>query len=167
VAEGDAFAAALADCLAGLGLALRDDAGCTVLAGTQRIEGPRQVLAIGDAAALLLQGEGWPVHAIEPQQGHLVRCTRAAGAPGGAGTFVAARSLRWQLGVRKVAPGWSVWATDEERLPQVLVHEERRLACFLLRPESLLSQPAAVELLQAALALCAQDRPEVNAARAK
>lgn len=157
LADGDAFAAALADCLRGLRLGLRDDAGCTVLAGTQRIESPRQVLAIGDAAALLLQGEGWPVHAIEPQHGHLVRCTRAAVAPGGAGTFIAARSLRWQLGVRKTAPGWSVWATDEERLPQVLVHEERRLACFLFRPDSLLSQPAAVDLLQAALALCGQD----------
>lgn len=155
VAQGDAFAAALADCLAGLGLAFRDDAGCTVLAGTQRMASPRRVLAIGDAAVLLLQGEGWPVHAIEPQHGHLARCTRAAAAPGGAGTFIAARSLRWQLGVRKVAPGWSVWATDEERLPQVLVHEERRLACFLFRPDSLLSQPAALEMLANAIGLCA------------
>lgn len=157
VAEGDAFAAALADCLAGLGLAVREEASLTVLAGTQRIEAPRQLLAIGDAAALLLQAEGWPVQAIEPQHGRLVRCTRAAVAPGGAGTFIAARSLRWQIGARKAGPGWSVWATDEERLPQVLVHEQRRLACIMFRPESLLSQPAALELLQAALALCAKD----------
>lgn len=157
VAGGDAFAAALADCLAGLGLALRDEAGLTVLAGTQRMAAPRQVLAIGDAGALLLQGEGWPVHAIEPQHGRLVRCTRTAAAPGGAGTFIAARSLRWQLAARKVAPGWTVWATDEERVPQVLVHGERRLACFLFRPDSLLSQPAAVDLLRAALALSAKD----------
>ncbi len=156
-AGDDAFAAALADCLAGLGLDLRGAAAVTVLAGTQRIAAPSQVLAIGDAAALLLQAEGHPVQAIEPQHGLLVRCTRAAAAPGGAGSFIAARSLRWQLGGRKAAPGWRVWATDEERLPQVLVHEERRLACFLVRPDSLLSQPAAVELLRAALALCARD----------
>lgn len=157
VAEGDAFAAALADCLAGLGLGLRDDAALTVLAGSRRIEAPRHVIAIGDAAVLLLHAEGHPAHGSEPQHGHLVRCTRAAAAPGGAGTFIAARSLRWQLGARKPGPGWSVWATDEERVPQVLVHEERRLACFLFRPESLLSQPAAVELLQAALALCGRN----------
>ncbi len=155
VAEGDAFGAALADCLAGLGLALRDDAAVTVLAGTRRIAAPDRMIAIGDAAALLLHGEGHPVQAIEPQHGHLVHCMRTAAAPGGAGPFIAARSLRWQPAARKTAPGWSVWATDEERLPQVLVHEQRRLACFLFRPESLLSQPAAVEMLADAIVLCA------------
>jgi hypothetical protein len=38
----------------------------------------------------------------------------------------------------------------------VLVQQQRRLACLLFRPDSLLSQPAALELLKAALAWCAQ-----------
>lgn len=157
VAEGDAFAAALADCLAGLGLAVRDAAALTVLAGTQRIETPRQVLAIGDAAVALLEAQGYAAQAIEPQHGRLVRCTRTAAAPGGADSFIAAVSLRRQLATHEARHGWSVWARDEERRPQVLVHGERRLACFLIRPESLLSQPAAVTMLLAALALCAKD----------
>ena len=59
----------------------------------------------------------------------------------------------WQWNIHR--PGWSAWAHEEESgLPEVLVHAQRRLACLLFRPDSLLSQQGARDLLCAALALC-------------
>lgn len=155
VAAGDAFAGAVADCLAGLGAALDEQAPVTVLAGSQRLSQPRAVVALGDAAALLLREHGFALAAITPRHGELVPCTRCSAAPAGAATFIAARYLRWQPVSGDAPPGWSAWAVEEGGMPQVLVHPQRRLACFLFRPDSLLSQPAARDLLRAALDWCA------------
>jgi isochorismate synthase EntC len=165
-AHGDAFAAALADCLAGLGVATTADAAVRVLAGPQPVAAGDRVLAIGDAALLLLQREGFAVQPITPVHGQLVRCRPAEAAPlAGRGDFIAARYLRRQLAGGELLPGWTVWTRDQDGQPQVLVQQQRRLACLLFRPDSLLSQPAALDLLRAALGWCAADG--VNAAAAR
>jgi hypothetical protein len=150
VADDDPFAAALRDCLQGLGVTLADDAPVRVVAGTHVLRNPQRVVAIGDAGAMLLAAEGFAVHAAAPRHGELVRCRRHDRE----GEFIAARYLRWQLADATVQPGWKVWASDGDGAPQVLVHARRRVACILFRPDSLLSQPAAVELLADAIALC-------------
>jgi anthranilate/para-aminobenzoate synthase component I len=154
LAAGDAFAAALADCLGGLGIALDADAPVTVIAGPQPPPVEDRVLAIGDAALALLAREWFAVAPITPVQGHLVRCEPTAAAPVRApAPFIAARYLRSRLAASGLPAGWAAWASDEEGEPQVLVHAQRRLACILFRPESLLSQPGAVDMLKAVLSV--------------
>jgi hypothetical protein len=151
LADGDPFAAALRDCLQGLGVTEAQDAAVRVLGGTGHVVAPQRVVAIGDAALVLLQQAGFGVESMAPRHGELVRCTPADGA----GAFIAARYLRRRLTDAVVLPGWDVWASDEAGAPQVLAQRERRLACLLFRPDSLLSQPAAVAMLAAAIRLCA------------
>ncbi len=150
LAQGDPFAAALRDRLEGLGFELGVDAPVRVVAGTDRAVAAQRVVAIGDAAFLLLQADGFALEAIAPRHGEVVRCSRA----NGGGEFIAARYASWRL-VDGVTAPWDVWASDDSGSPQLLVQRERRVACFLFRPDSLLSQPAAVELLCEALAWCA------------
>jgi isochorismate synthase EntC len=151
LADGDPFAAALRDCLQGLGVTEAQGAAVRVLAGTGHVVAPQRVVAIGDAALVLLQQAGFGVESMAPRHGEQVRCTPADGA----GAFIAARYLRRRLTDAVVLPGWDVWASDEAGAPQVLAQRERRLACLLFRPDSLLSQPAAVAMLAAAIRLCA------------
>jgi hypothetical protein len=148
--EGDAFGAGLRDCVQGLGVEVADTAPVCVLAGSGSTGQRERLVAIGDAAAVLLRAEGFPVAACTPRHGELVRCRRVDRE----GEFIAARYLRWQLAGAPVQPGWTVWASDADGVPQVLVDVRRRIACILFRPDSLLSQPAAVELFAQALALC-------------
>jgi anthranilate/para-aminobenzoate synthase component I len=152
--EGDPFAAALADCLADLGVGSSGGA-VSVLAATRRDAPRERCVAIGDAALSLLEREGFRVRDITPQQGYLLRCLPTADAPIAPDGFIAARYLRRDLADVDVPAGWTVWARGEDGSPQVLVQPERRIACILFRPDSLLSQPAADELLAAALAWCA------------
>lgn len=153
--DGDPFAAALADCVAGLGVEL--GGGLVSIAAGRAQDPPRErAVVIGDFALALLEREGFAVREITPQQGQLVRCTPTAEAPPAPDSFLAARYLRRELAGRETRPGWIVWVRSEDGVPQVLVQPQRRLACFLIRPDSLLSQPAARELLAAALAWCAE-----------
>ncbi|HXD41418.1 MAG TPA: chorismate-binding protein [Ramlibacter sp.] len=158
MAADDPLAAALADCLAGLGVQLAAEALPTVLAGRHPTSArlASRLVAIGDAAVDLLQVEGFAVRAIAPEQGRLIRCRMSAAAPLQEGQpFIAARYLRRSVANAELRPGWSAWANEEESgLPEVLVHAQRRLACLLFRPDSLLSQQSARDLLCAALALC-------------
>jgi len=151
VDEGDAFGAALRDCVQGLGIEIVADAPVRVLAGTRQIEGAQRLVAIGDAAALLLRSEGFALQACTPRHGELVRCVRADSGE----DFLAACYLRWRFPDARLRAGWDVWASDADGGPQVLVHRERRIACLLFRPDSLLSQPGAVQMLVDAIALCA------------
>ena len=50
---------------------------------------------------------------------------------------------------------WQVWVRDETDRPLVLADARRRIVCLLIRPESLLSDSAALEVLKAALAFAA------------
>ena len=162
---GDPFCAAVRDALQSFGVRIDDAAQPAVLIGgaagvcadtVRRADG---VVAIGDAAARVLAGAGWTVRSIRPEHGRLVRCVPTTVAPVDlqARPFVAMRyatlALDMEPRARPVdAEGWQVWFRDGDGVPLVLVEEGRRIVCLLIRPESLLSDPLALELLKAALA---------------
>ena len=54
--------------------------------------------------------------------------------------------------------GWQVWVRDDSANPLVLANAARRIVCLLIRPESLLSDVAALDVLKAALAFAAAPR---------
>ena len=112
---------------------------------------------MGDAALRLLAQAGCAVVPVTPGHGRLVHCTPATpGAWAGAAPFTAARYATLALAPgAALAPGWQVWAHDSTGAPVVLVHAQRRLACLLVRPDSLLAGEGARTLLGAALAFCA------------
>ena len=170
---GDAFGAALAETLQGFGLAVEAGATPAVLVGgddafVQAHAGPQRrggLVALGDAAARLLRDAGARVAATAPQHGRLVTCVPVPGAPGGATRpFVAMRyatlafdgfpSNGTVVGAEP-APAWTSWLRDEAGRPLVLARAADRTVCFLIRPESLLSDPLARDLLRAALAFAA------------
>ncbi|MBA4327756.1 MAG: hypothetical protein C0428_05980 [Polaromonas sp.] len=151
----DPFGAAMRDCLQGLGLALDEGAACTVVVGPGELPASanRQCVAIGDAALLLLQQSGVAVQAIRPEQGRVISCRASAEAPwADPGRFVAARYASLALAAGELPAGWQVWVRDDRGEPVVLAHAGRRLAALLFRPDSLLSEPPALQVLGAALA---------------
>lgn len=166
---GDPFGAAVADTLSGFGLALDAAAAVHVLIGGDdalaRAEVARHggLVAVGDAAARVLGVAGLPVIDIQPQHGRLVDCVPVRDLPGAAARpFVAMRYATLALGepmpgradaasdAGDVASAWTPWLHDNAGRPLVLAR--RRTVCFLIRPESLLSDPLARDLLLAALA---------------
>ena len=50
---------------------------------------------------------------------------------------------------------WRVWLRDEAGRPLALADAQRRIVCLLFRPESLLSDPEALDVLRVALAFAA------------
>ena len=55
---------------------------------------------------------------------------------------------------------WQIWMRDADEAPLVLAEPRRRIGCLLFRPESLLSDPAALDVLKAALAFTAAPSDE-------
>ena len=155
----DPFPHAVRDALLGLGLCIEPGANTSVVLGRNLPDRARHhTLAIGDAALRVLAQAGFAVAAITPEQGRLLRCSATPQAPWApAGEFLAARyaSLALCHG-QPLQAGWQIWATDELQQPVMLAHAGRRLVCLLVRPESLLSSPQALQALGAALAFCAQ-----------
>jgi anthranilate/para-aminobenzoate synthase component I len=168
---GDPFAAAVADTLRGFGLEIDAAAATRVLVGgddalaRDQAERPRGLVALGDAAARVLRGAGVAVGETSPQHGRLVTCVPVPGALGGATrSFVAMRYATLALAATMsghdlgsveaahAIPGWSPWLRDEAGQPLVLAREADRTVCFLVRPESLLSDPLARDVLRAAIA---------------
>lgn len=163
--ESDPLAAALRDCLQGLGCVLSERAATRVLAGDATAltdaaladavlaEAQGQgLVAIGDAAARVLAAAGWPVRRALPQQGRLLRCTPTSGAPwAGASPFGAARYATLEVEAIPLPAGWQVWLTGEQHEPLALAHAGSRRVCLLFRPDSLLSEPQALQVLRAAL----------------
>jgi anthranilate/para-aminobenzoate synthase component I len=157
---GDPFAAAVAECLRGLRLALDPAAQPAVLIGPGARPGGgcERVVALGDAAARVLQGAGFAVEPIAPVHGRLFDCVPDPHGPAPSSrAFVAMRcatlAVRWDS-TREPA-GWSVWLRDRDDRPVALAHAGRRVVCLLLRPESLLSDELARDWLRAALAFAA------------
>jgi anthranilate synthase len=157
---GDPFAAAVAECLRGLGLALDRAAKPAVLIGAGTSAGGlcERAVALGDAAARVLQGAGFTVEPIAPAYGRLFECVPDPRGPGSRSrNFVAMRhatlAVRWQSAHEPA--GWSVWLRDGDDLPVALAQAERRVVCVLLRAESLLSDELARDWLRAALAFAA------------
>jgi anthranilate/para-aminobenzoate synthase component I len=168
-AEGDPFAAGLAESLRGVGLALDETAATVVFAGGDDLAArslaarARGVVAIGDAAARLLRAAGHPVVATPPRHGRLVHCVPVEGTPSAAmRPFTALRYAT--LALADGDPGrddagnaetWSTWLRDADGGAVVLARAAPPAVCFLLRPESLLSDPLALELLRTAIAFVA------------
>ena len=163
---GDAFPAGMADTLTGLGIALDPIgrvAATVVLIGSEAAscqaacDGSRSLVAIGDAACRVLQHRGFGLHAMRPSQGRSLRCTTTAAAPPGLPhRFTAAShaslAIDWQAQPSLASrPGWSAWLEDDAGEPLVLANEALRCVCMLIRPDSLLSDPAARDLLHAAI----------------
>ncbi len=141
-ADGDAFAAALADCLRSLELRHEPAAPVAVWAG----DGPRPpgpVVAIGDAAYRLLQAAGASVERCGAEHGRAVHGTTAAGQ-----AFIAGRYASWRL--LAPPPGWQVLASDDTGLPLALARDTAH--CLLFRPDSLLADDVARQLLRQAVA---------------
>ena len=89
---GDPFTAAMADTLAGLGIAVDPADGVAstvVLIGADAAlckaacTDGRSLVAIGDAACRILQRRGFELHAVMPTHGRVLRCTTTAAAPPG------------------------------------------------------------------------------------
>jgi hypothetical protein len=166
----DPFAAAVADALRACGVRLEDAAspvvligGDAVLCGAELLRGTGLV-AIGDAAARVLGSSGWTVRAIRPEHGRLVRCLPTSAAPVSMQRppFVAMRYATLALDTAPDGEGddsrWQVWVRDDNANPLVLADADRRIVCLLIRPESLLSDIAALDVLKAALAFAATPR---------
>ena len=112
-----------------------------------------------------MRDAGARVVATAPQHGRLVTCVPVPGAPGGASRpFVAMRysTLAFEgfpndgpVAGAESASAWTAWLRDEAGRPLVLARAADRTVCFLIRPESLLSDPLARDLLRAALAFAA------------
>ncbi|HEY5324931.1 MAG TPA: hypothetical protein VIK58_19045, partial [Caldimonas sp.] len=168
--EGDPFAAALADCLRALGLALDPAATTLVLAAGDDAaakalaHGDRGFVAIGDAAARVLRASGRTVVATAPQHGRLVDGVPVEGTP--SATMRPFKAMRYATlalaedsGRAKAADeddAWSAcWLRDAAGTPLVLARAAPPAVCFLIRPESLLSDPLALDLLRAAIAFAA------------
>jgi len=168
-ADGDPFAAALSESLHALGLALDPAATPVVLVGGDDTaaralaDGERGFVAIGDAAARVLRASGRAVVATAPQHGRLVDCLPVEGTPSAAmRPFTAMRYATLAL-AEQGAPAvstergdaWSAWLRDAAGAPLVVARAAPPGVCFLIRPESLLSDPLALELLRAAIAFAA------------
>jgi anthranilate/para-aminobenzoate synthase component II len=84
-------------------------------------------------------------------------CTATPAAPWRSdGPFVAAGYASFALQARVMPAGWQVWAVGEQGQATALAHVDRRLVCLLFRPDSLLSEPQALQVLRAALAFSAE-----------
>ena len=154
-ADGDPFGQALRDTLQGYGVAVHAGALPVLRAGNAAHgAGDRQVVAVGDAALRLLAAHGCDVAPVTPRHGRLVHCTPTAHCPVKA-PFTAARYATLALAPGSaLSAGWIVWAHDEAGMPVVAVQPAQRLACLLVRPDSLLAGDDARGLLAHALALC-------------
>jgi anthranilate/para-aminobenzoate synthase component I len=153
---GDPFPAAVRECLEGMGLRLDENAELGILIGTdtQRCNqlmarySERPLVAIGDAACHVLQRAGFEIESIRPMHGRLMRCVPTAACPDPErSTFLAAQYASLALAGSGVMPGWEAWAQDMEGRATILVHPQRRRACLLFRPDSLLSGSKAHDLL--------------------
>ena len=119
-------------------------------------------------AARLLRAAGVAVGETAPQYGRLVTCVPLPGAPGGAQrSFTAMRYATLALAepmsdgadaavdAKGDAVAWTPWLRDGAGRPLVLARAADRTVCFLIRPESLLSDSLARDLLRAAIRFAA------------
>ena len=158
----DPFGNGMCDCLLGLGLCISPGARVALLIGAADVPGrpTRHLVAVGDAAVSVLLDAGFATQPAGPEHGRQLLCSATAIAPWrGTEVFIAARYASLRLESDDVPVGWEVWAVDAQGHPVALGHRGRRLACLLFRPDSLLSQPQALQALRAALAFAAGRTP--------
>jgi hypothetical protein len=152
---GDPFGQAMRDCLLGQGLRIDTQAPLALVVGEVASVPSSNAVFVGDAASRFLAGAGFAMRRGDPEHGRPVVCTPTAQAPWSGAPFIAARYAGSHLAGTQVPGGWQVWAADLQGLPLVLAHAGSRTACLLFRPDSLLSQPQALQALRAALAFAA------------
>ncbi len=143
LADGDPFKAALADTLAALGIECAVDATVCVVAGTPSPPAGLPVVGIGDAAYRLL-ADGGDVESVPAEHGRVLHCVRADSGE----RFTAARYATQRL-VRAPA-GWNVLAVEEHSGDPVALSSARS-TCLLYRPDSLLCDDTARQLLRDAV----------------
>ncbi|HZV93633.1 MAG TPA: chorismate-binding protein [Caldimonas sp.] len=174
VDAGDPLGCAVADMLVGLGFGLDAGAGVTVLVGADALRCAAAqaeatgLVAIGDAAALVLRRAGFAASGERPAQGELVRVAPAAGSRLEA--QVPFRVMRYgSIGVdttrAPAASAWQAWLVDDADRPVALAHRSRRTVCLLFRPESLLSDAAAGQVLRVACDSVGETRHHRHAPR--
>jgi anthranilate/para-aminobenzoate synthase component I len=155
----DPFAAAVRDFVLGLGV--RFDCA----ARTQLRVGPCQdehwpaqnCIAIGDAAYLLLQHAGFDVQEMVPLNARVtVHRLRAGGPEKLPLEFVTATYAQFQIQNTSPPPGWTVWTEDQNGLASTWIHAEKKWACLLFRPDSMMSDKGAKEVFQKALSFISQ-----------
>lgn len=150
----DPFGQSMRDCLQGLSMTLDTDAACSVQVGACEIPDcpDHHLVAVGDAALRLLSRSGFSVQAIRPEHGRAPHCHATAEAPWpDTGTFIAARYASLALLAGDRPEGWQTWVVDEHEQPMALAHAGKRLVCLLFRPDSLLSEPQALQVLRVSL----------------
>lgn len=159
VDAGDPLGNAMRDCLLGLGVGIAPEAQTALVIGTaDATDCPTQgLVAIGDAAVRLLGDAGCAVKRMHPEHGRQLLCTATALAPWCSdGAFLAASYATFKLAGSEIPPEWQVWARDAQGQPVALAHSGRRRVCLLFRPESMLSDPQALQAMRAALAFAAK-----------
>jgi anthranilate/para-aminobenzoate synthase component I len=148
----DAFAAAVQECLTGIGIRCVDQAPCAVVIGLSIDTSAPRGLYIGDAALTLLQQQGWPVTPTTPENGRVSLHRRTHEAPEAIpAEFISVRYARQALTEKHIPDGWQVWTTDEHGVATCAIHRANQWACLLFRPESLMSDAGARTVLQEAL----------------
>ncbi len=138
----DPFGAAVRDFVLGLGIRL------DTAAGTQLWVGPlpsanwptKNCIAMGDSAYLLLKHSGFDVQEMAPLNGRLtINRLRAGGPKEMPLEFVTVNYAQFQILNTSPPPGWSVWTEDENGIASAWIHAEKKLACLLFRPDSMMS----------------------------
>lgn len=150
----DPFGASMKACLQGLGVRLQANADCTLWVGTpQSPDLPeRHAVVVGNAAYRMLRHAGFAVRETSPENGRQIQCRSLAHAPADwPAAFQTARYARYEWEAGTSPAGWQVWAEDADGKPVVWAHAERRLVCIAFRPDSLMSDGAARNLLMLAL----------------
>lgn len=157
----DPFPRAVHDALAAVDIAAEGGAAnASVLIGSdaarcaQFLSGrPTAVVALGDAGCHMLASDGASL-VVAPEHGRTLHCHATDAMPAHwPRTFVTARYAQFALADGENVPsGWDVWARDANGQPVLAVHPSSRRAALLFRPDSVLSDRNARELLRAAIA---------------
>ncbi len=157
-ADGDPFAASLVDALASIGVRVDPSARIRVVAGTggdaTSAEASAGCIVIGDAAFVVLQQSGFAVERTAPRHGRLARAAPTAGV-----AFIVDQPLvhvgvhaRHRLHHNDVPAGWQVWLRETATgRPLALFSSVSAFACLLFRPESTLTDRAALPVLRHAI----------------
>jgi len=150
----DPFAAGVRDFVLGLGMRLDCAASTQLRVGTLQEQNwpPKNCIAMGDAAYLLLKHAGFDVQEMAPLNARVTVHRLRAGCPEKLPLeFVTATYAQFQIQNTSPPPGWTVWTEDQNGLASTWLHAEKKLACLLFRPDSMMSDKGAQEVFQKAL----------------
>ena len=158
--NGDAFESAMKDCLASLGANLVDsNAQCALLVGTApnnsdlKAVGP--CVAVGNIAYQLLAQHGWPVEQTASENGRVTLHQLASDAPSAMSKqFISAKYANHSLQLhqnKQIPEGWKIWSYDECGTPSAMAYPALKIVCILFRPDSMMSDEGAKQMLKAAL----------------